>query len=181
MLIIACPCALGLATPIALLVGTGRGAQLGILIKGPEILESTRRSTPWCSTRRERVTTGRMALVDVVPETGTDPDELLRLAGALEDASEHPIARAISSGARARVGALGSVEGFRSTQGLGVQGVVDGHAVVAGRSQLLDDWALHPSPELDGARVEPRSPRAERSFSWDGTARCTGCWQSPTP
>ena len=169
VLIIACPCALGLATPIALLVGTGRGAQLGILIKGPEILESTRAIDTVVLDKTGTLTTGRMALVDVVPETGTDPDELLRLAGALEDASEHPIARAISFGARARVGVLGSVEGFRSTQGLGVQGVVDGHAVVAGRSQLLNDWALHPSPELDGARVDAESAgRTVVLVGWDG-------------
>src|SRR6185295_18165727 len=106
VLIIACPCALGLATPTALLVGTGRGAQLGILIKGPEVLESTRQVDTVVLDKTGTVTTCRMALVEVVPATGVDPDEVLRLVGALEDASEHPIAEAIADGARERVGSL---------------------------------------------------------------------------
>src|SRR5664279_725538 len=112
VLIIACPCALGLATPTALLVGTGRGAQLGILIKGPQILESTRRVDTIVLDKTGTVTTGRMRLVDALPTAGTDVTELLRLAGALEGASEHPIAAAIAAGARERVGSLPDVESF---------------------------------------------------------------------
>ena len=126
VLIIACPCALGLATPTALLVGTGRGAQLGILIKGPQILESTRQIDTVVLDKTGTVTTGRMSLVDVIPADGVDVDEVLRLAGALEDASEHPIAQAIAAGARDRVGTLPAVESFNNLEGLGVQGVVDG-------------------------------------------------------
>src|SRR5690606_18940188 len=127
VLIIACPCALGLATPTALMVGTGRGAQLGILIKGPEILESTRRVDTIVLDKTGTVTTGTMALTDVIPTAGTTVEEALRLAGSLEDASEHPIARAIADGARARGIELAPVESFTNTQGLGVSGVVDGH------------------------------------------------------
>ncbi len=153
VLIIACPCALGLATPTALLVGTGRGAQLGILIKGPQILESTRQVDTIVLDKTGTVTSGQMALVDVETVGGLDVDELLRLAGAVEDASEHPVARAIAAGARDRLGALPSVEGFRSTQGLGVQGVVDGRAVLAGRpSWLAAEWATAESPELTAVR-----------------------------
>ena len=121
VLIIACPCALGLATPTALMVGTGRGAQLGILIKGPEVLESTRRVDTIVLDKTGTVTTGQMALRDVVAAPGESADEVLRLAGALEDASEHPIARAIADGARERVGALPPVEDFANVEGLGVQ------------------------------------------------------------
>src|SRR3546814_8893504 len=115
--------------------GTGRGAQLGILIKGPEVLESTHQVDTIVLDKTGTVTTGRMALVEVVTTADTTADEALRLAGSLEDASEHPIARAIASGARERGIALAAVESFASTQGLGVQGVVDGHAVVAGRDR----------------------------------------------
>jgi len=154
VLIIACPCALGLATPTALMVGTGRGAQLGILIKGPQILESTRQVDTIVLDKTGTVTTGRMGLVDVVTEGTFDADELLRLAGAVEDASEHPVARAIAVGARDRVGALPPVEGFQSTQGLGVQGVVEGHAVLAGRpAWLAEEWAAAESPELTVQRT----------------------------
>jgi Cu+-exporting ATPase len=141
VLIIACPCALGLATPTALMVGTGRGAQLGILIKGPEVLESTRAVDTVVLDKTGTVTTGRMALLDVVAADGEDPDEVLRLAGALEDASEHPIARAVAAGASERVGALPHVAEFASVEGLGVRGVVDGHAVLVGRGRLLADWS----------------------------------------
>ena len=169
VLIIACPCALGLATPTALLVGTGRGAQLGILIKGPEVLESTRRVDTVVLDKTGTITTGRMSLVDVVATDGTDPDELLRIAAALEDASEHPIARAIAAAGVDRLGTLPAVESFQSTQGLGVQGVVDGHAVVAGRQQFLADWALHPDPELSAAKdaAEARGQTAVL-VGWDG-------------
>ncbi|MGI5196049.1 heavy metal translocating P-type ATPase [Streptomyces sp. CA-288835] len=137
VLIIACPCALGLATPTALMVGTGRGAQLGILIKGPEVLESTRRVDTVVLDKTGTVTTGRMQLQDVFPAPGTDKDELLRLAGALEHASEHPIAQAIAAGAAERVGNLPVPENFENVAGLGVQGVVDGHTVLVGREKLL--------------------------------------------
>ena len=117
VLIIACPCALGLATPTPCWSGTGRGAQLGILIKGPEVLESTRRVDTVVLDKTGTVTTGRMALVEVVPAAGDDPDEVLRLVGALEDASEHPIAEAIADGARARVGCAGAGRGLRRPRG----------------------------------------------------------------
>ncbi|HEV8115050.1 MAG TPA: heavy metal translocating P-type ATPase, partial [Acidimicrobiales bacterium] len=146
VLIIACPCALGLATPTALLVGTGRGAQLGILIKGPEVLESTQRIDTVVLDKTGTVTTGCMSLVAVVPGDGEDEGEALRLAGALEDASEHPIAQAVAAAARERHGDLPPVESFENKRGLGVQGVVEGHAVVAGRPSLLADWGA-PLPE----------------------------------
>src|SRR6266498_546836 len=133
VLIIACPCALGLATPTALLVGTGRGAQLGLLIKGPEVLESTRRVDTIVLDKTGTVTTGRMTLHAVHPATGVDPDELLRIAGALEAGSEHPIAAAITSAARARLGDLPPVEDFANSPGLGATGTVGSHAVVVGR------------------------------------------------
>jgi len=151
VLIIACPCALGLATPTALLVGTGRGAQLGILIKGPEVLESTRRVDTVVLDKTGTVTTGQMSLVDVhldAAATGTDrldEIEVLRLAGAVENASEHPIAAAVARGATDRVGKLPAVEDFTNIEGLGVQGVVDGHTVLVGRSALLEQRA-HPLP-----------------------------------
>ncbi|MDI3313105.1 MAG: heavy metal translocating P-type ATPase [Mycobacterium sp.] len=137
VLIIACPCALGLATPTALLVGTGRGAQLGILIKGPEVLETTRRIDTVVLDKTGTITTGTMTLLEVVAADGDQPDDVLRLAGALEDASEHPIARAIAKAARERFGELPAVEGFENLEGLGVQGVAGGHAVVIGRRRLL--------------------------------------------
>ena len=173
VLIIACPCALGLATPTALLVGTGRGAQLGILIKGPEVLEDTRAVDTIVLDKTGTVTTGRMRLVDVVPAAGTDPDELLRLAGALEDASEHPVGAAIADGARDRGHRLPPVESFAATRGLGVQGVVDGHAVAAGRvSWLSQEWALPVGPDLERARQAAESAgRTVVAVGWDGAAR----------
>jgi Cu+-exporting ATPase len=171
VLIIACPCALGLATPTALLVGTGRGAQLGILIKGPEILESTRRVDTVVLDKTGTVTTGRMALVEVVPAAGIDADEALRLAGSVEDASEHPIAQAIAAGARARGIELAPVESFDSTQGLGVQGVVDGRAVVAGRERFLADWGLTLPAELQAAKDDAEAAgRTPILVGWDGAA-----------
>jgi P-type Cu+ transporter len=140
VLIIACPCALGLATPTALLVGTGRGAQLGILIKGPEILESTRRVDTVVLDKTGTVTRGEMSLVDVALADGERRADVLRLAGALEDGSEHPIARAIAAAARHELGRLPAPEGFASREGLGVEGVVEGHGVVVGRPALLADW-----------------------------------------
>jgi Cu+-exporting ATPase len=172
VLIIACPCALGLATPTALLVGTGRGAQLGILIKGPEVLESTRRVDTVVLDKTGTVTTGRMALVGVHLAEGEDEEQLLRLAGGVEHASEHPVAAAVAEGARSRVGALPPVESFLSTEGLGVQGVVDGHAVVVGRPALLAEWSQHLSPELEAARAAAESAgQTVVAVGWDGAAR----------
>ncbi|MGW9024246.1 heavy metal translocating P-type ATPase [Streptomyces sp. NPDC055722] len=133
VLIIACPCALGLATPTALMVGTGRGAQLGILIKGPEVLESTRRIDTVLLDKTGTVTTGRMTLQGVYSAEDADEKEVLRLAGALEHASEHPIAQAIAAGAQERVGGLPEVEGFENVPGLGVRGRLEGHEVTVGR------------------------------------------------
>ncbi len=173
VLIIACPCALGLATPTALLVGTGRGAQLGILIKGPEILESTRRVDTIVLDKTGTVTTGAMRLVDVVAADGVEQVDVLRLAGALEDASEHPIAGAIADGARERVGTLPAVESFVATQGLGVTGVVDGHAVAAGRgSWLADEWSQPLDDSLAAAaRQAQAAGRTVVAVGWDGAAR----------
>src|SRR6476646_648233 len=122
------------------MVGTGRGAQLGLLIKGPEVLESTRAVDTIVLDKTGTVTTGRMSLVDVVAGQGEDADEVLRLAGALEDASGHAIARAIADAAAER-GPLPLVEDFTSLDGLGVQGVVDGHAVLVGRPRMLEQWS----------------------------------------
>ncbi|WP_084024007.1 heavy metal translocating P-type ATPase [Mycobacterium avium] len=172
VLIIACPCALGLATPTALMVGTGRGAQLGILIKGPEVLESTRRIDTIVLDKTGTITTGAMTLLDVLTADGEQPAEVLRLAGALEDSSEHPIAKAIVRGARDKLGDLPTVAGFANLQGLGVRGVVDGHAVVVGRRQLLADWS-QPLPEnltqwMRNAEAEGKTAVA---VSWDGKPR----------
>jgi Cu+-exporting ATPase len=144
VLIIACPCALGLAVPVSILSGTGRGAQLGILITGPEVLESTRKVDTIVLDKTGTVTTGRMTLVDVAVEPGESRDEVLRLAGSVEHASEHPIARAIAEAAPA----LSPVTAFVNEPGIGVRGVVDGHEVVVGRH------------ERDGIVV-----------SWDGVRR----------
>jgi len=172
VLIIACPCALGLATPTALLVGTGRGAQLGILIKGPEILESTRKVDTIVLDKTGTVTTGHMTLLDVIVAENTTEADVLRLAGALEDASEHPIAQAIAKGATQRVGELPRVESFENVEGRGVQGVVDGHAVVVGRPSLLVDWGLHLDPSLEHARIAAEGQgKTAVAIGWDGTAR----------
>ncbi|KRB38602.1 heavy metal translocating P-type ATPase [Microbacterium sp. Root180] len=172
VLIIACPCALGLATPTALLVGTGRGAQLGILIKGPEVLESTRAVDTVVLDKTGTVTTGRMALADVVAAAGTDRGELLRLAGALEHASEHPIAQAVARAAAAEVGALPVPESFESLPGRGVSGVVDGHAVIVGRASLLADWALRLPAELVAVtRDAERAGSTAVLAAWDGEVR----------
>jgi Cu+-exporting ATPase len=133
VLIIACPCALGLATPTALMVGTGRGAQLGIVIKGPEVLEQTKRVTTVVLDKTGTVTEGRMQLVDVLPANGAVRADVLRLAGGVEDASEHPIAQAVAAAARSELGSLPVVEGFASRPGIGVTGRVDGHDVTVGR------------------------------------------------
>jgi P-type Cu+ transporter len=172
VLIIACPCALGLATPTALLVGTGRGAQLGILIKGPEVLESTRRVDTVVLDKTGTVTAGQMSLVGVHVADGTDEDEVLRLAGALENASEHPIAAAISRGARERLGSLPAVEEFANLEGLGVQGVVDGHAVLVGRSALLEQWSQPLTGEMAAVKeLAETAGRTAIAVAWDGAAR----------
>ncbi len=170
VLIIACPCALGLATPTALLVGTGRGAQLGIIIKGPEVLESTRRVDTVVLDKTGTVTTGRMALTDVVAAAGVDPDLLLRLAGAVEHASEHPIGSAIAGAARERGGDLPDVESFEASRGLGVRGLVDGHVVVAGRVRwLAEEWALRlPAPLAEAVAAAESHGRTAVTVGWDG-------------
>ncbi|WP_316527250.1 heavy metal translocating P-type ATPase [Kitasatospora brasiliensis] len=171
VLIIACPCALGLATPTALMVGTGRGAQLGILIKGPEVLETTRTVDTVVLDKTGTVTTGRMTLLAVHTTAGTTEAEALRLAGAVEHASEHPIARAIAEAAAA-AGELPAVTEFRGIPGRGVQGVVAGHTVVAGRETLPVDRARHLPPPL--ARAKAAAEAAGRTavvVGWDGEAR----------
>jgi Cu+-exporting ATPase len=170
VLIIACPCALGLATPTALMVGSGRGAQLGLLIKGPEVLESTRRVDTVVLDKTGTVTSGEMALTEVALAAGEDRQEALRLVGAIEAASEHPIARAIA--AAAAEGSLPAVESFANREGLGVEGVVAGHALVVGRPALLADWAMHLPPELDAARAAAEGRGATAiAAGWDGRAR----------
>ncbi len=174
VLIIACPCALGLATPTALLVGTGRGAQLGILIKGPQVLESTRTIDTVVLDKTGTITSGRMTLADVFAAPGEDRAELLRLAGAVEHASEHPIAAAIATGARERLGGeLPAVRGFANHQGRGVSGVAAGHAVAAGRRNWLESKWAQPVP----AGLVARAGRAEAAgqttvyAGWDGRVR----------
>ncbi|MGI8411608.1 MAG: heavy metal translocating P-type ATPase [Solirubrobacteraceae bacterium] len=172
VLIIACPCALGLATPTALLVGTGRGAQLGLLIKGPEVLESTRRVDTIVLDKTGTVTAGKMSLVNIAVTPGLDPMQALRYVGALEDASEHPIARAIARAARAQLGALPAVEDFANRDGLGVQGVVDGHALVVGRLSLLADRGMPLPPGLEPAReAAQRDGETAVAAAWDGHAQ----------
>jgi len=172
VLIIACPCALGLATPTALLVGTGRGAQLGILIKGPEVLESTRRVDTIIVDKTGTVTTGQMSLLAVIAAPGEDRAQVLRLVGALEAASEHPIAKAIAQAAAEAAGGLPPVADFASSEGLGVQGVVEGHAVIAGRSTMLDNWALRLPVELLDAKEQAETDgRTAVVAGWDGAAR----------
>jgi Cu+-exporting ATPase len=174
VLIIACPCALGLATPTALLVGTGRGAQIGVLIKGPEVLESTRVVDTVVLDKTGTVTTGRMRLVDVVTGADVDASDLLRLAGAVEDASEHPIGRAIAAGATERLDIrLPMTQDFSSTQGRGVAGLVDGHAVVAGRPEwLATEWGQHLDAPLERAVAAAQAEgRTAVAVGWDGAAR----------
>ncbi|MEU4324100.1 heavy metal translocating P-type ATPase [Nonomuraea dietziae] len=168
VLIIACPCALGLATPTALLVGTGRGAQLGILIKGPEVLESTRKIDTVVLDKTGTVTEGKMTLTGVHLAEGEEREEVLRLAGALEHASEHPIAQAIARAADSEA----TVEDFANVEGLGVQGIVDGHAVLVGRPRLLAEWSQHLPEELTEAlEREQAAGRTAVAVGWDGKAR----------
>nr|WP_308376192.1 heavy metal translocating P-type ATPase [Streptomyces sp. ISL-99] len=173
VLIIACPCALGLATPTALMVGTGRGAQLGILIKGPEVLETTRKVDTIVLDKTGTVTTGRMTLLAVHTAPTTTETEVLRLAGALEHASEHPIAQAVAAGAAERTGgALPVPEDFANVPGLGVQGVVEGHAVLVGRGRLLAEWAMTLPVELERAKAAAEAAgRTAIAVAWDGEAR----------
>jgi Cu+-exporting ATPase len=188
VLIIACPCALGLATPTALLVGTGRGAQLGLLIKGPEILESTRRVDTIVLDKTGTVTTGQMSLVDVAV-SGVTVEDALFLAGSLEDASEHPVGRAVAAGARDNGIELAPVEGFASQQGLGVSGVVAGRSVVVGREQYVTEHLATGSAaaRTDAGAAEPVLPlppilaearaaavaagRTAALVGWDGAVR----------
>ena len=171
VLIIACPCALGLATPTALLVGTGRGAQLGIIIKGPEVLEATHAVDTIVLDKTGTVTTGRMELVSVTMVDGVDEAEVLGIVGALEAASEHPIGRAIAAAAQERIGRLPAVESFANRPGLGVEGVVDGHAAVAGRPTLLADHGLIVPRRLAEARAEAEATGSTPILAgWDGAA-----------
>ncbi|MGE7389416.1 heavy metal translocating P-type ATPase [Streptomyces sp. NPDC004126] len=172
VLIIACPCALGLATPTALMVGTGRGAQLGILIKGPEVLESTRRVDTVVLDKTGTVTTGRMTLTGVHAAEGVDEGELLRLAGALEHASEHPVARAIAAGAAGAGGELPAPASFENLAGLGVRGTVEGHEVLVGRERLLTDHGITLPAPLAAARSAAEAAGATVVLAaWDGAAR----------
>ena len=172
VLIIACPCALGLATPTALLVGTGRAAQLGIIIKGPEVLESTRQADTIVLDKTGTVTTGRMALVDVITGPGTSREDGLRVVGAVEDASEHPIAKAIAAAARVELGALAPVSSFASAQGLGVEGVVDGRAVVAGRPRFVAERGLALGAGLrDAVVAAEEAGRTAVVAGWDGAVQ----------
>ncbi|MEV2246435.1 heavy metal translocating P-type ATPase [Streptomyces sp. NPDC049970] len=172
VLIIACPCALGLATPTALMVGTGRGAQLGILIKGPEVLETTRGVDTVVLDKTGTVTTGRMTLLKVHTAEGAAESEVLRIAGALEHSSEHPIARAVAEAAAREVGELPAPEDFANIPGLGVQGVVDGHAVLVGRRRLLSERAVELPEELRNAEdLAEEQGRTVIAVAWDGEAR----------
>ncbi|MFI6948721.1 heavy metal translocating P-type ATPase [Streptomyces sp. NPDC050422] len=173
VLIIACPCALGLATPTALMVGTGRGAQLGILIKGPEVLETTRRVDTIVLDKTGTVTTGKMTLQTVHTADGVSETDVLRLAGALEHASEHPIAQAVATGATERTGTtLPTPEDFTNVPGLGVQGIVEGHAVLVGREALLAEWEIHLPEELARRKADAEAAgRTAIAVAWDGEAR----------
>jgi Cu+-exporting ATPase len=172
VLIIACPCALGLASPTALLVGTGRGAQLGLLIKGPEVLESTRRIDTVVLDKTGTVTTGETSVLAVHPAAGTDEAMVLRLAGALEDASEHPIAAAIAARARREATRLPAAEQFANHAGLGVEGLVEGHAVVVGRASFLAERGLRLPADLEARRREAEGQgRTTIAVGWDGAAR----------
>ncbi|MET7714469.1 heavy metal translocating P-type ATPase [Streptomyces sp. NPDC005407] len=172
VVIIACPCALGLATPTALMVGTGRGAQLGLLIRGPEVLESTRRIDTVVLDKTGTVTEGKMRLVDVIPADDEDEQEVLRLAGALEDVSEHPIAAAIANTARDRLGSLPAVTGFANTQGRGVTGQVEGRTVRAGRAAWLEEQDQVLPDELGRAQQKAEAEGRTVVFAaWDGRVR----------
>ncbi|MEO6866403.1 MAG: heavy metal translocating P-type ATPase [Gaiellales bacterium] len=172
VLIIACPCALGLATPTALLVGTGRGAQLGLLIKGPEVLETTRTVTTILLDKTGTITRGRMSLADVVMADGEQRAEVLAHAGALEDASEHPIARAIAAAARDELGTLPAVDGFEALAGLGVSGRVDGRSVLVGKRSLLAEHGITvPAQLTEAMQAAEQSGATAVLVAWDDAAR----------
>jgi Cu+-exporting ATPase len=171
VLIVACPCALGLATPTALLVGTGRGAELGILIKGPAVLESTKLIDTVVLDKTGTVTTGQMSLTRIVAADGEDEATVLRLAGAVEVNSEHPIARAIARAARQR-GDLPAATDFTPTSGLGVRGTVEGEAIVVGRPRMLMEWSLPLSGALNDALVQAQAHGDTAvAVGWGGCAR----------
>jgi P-type Cu+ transporter len=167
VLVIACPCALGLATPTALMVGTGRGAQLGIVIRGPEVLEQTRRVDTVVLDKTGTVTTGRMTLVGVVPADGESADEVLRLAAAVEAGSEHPIGRAVAAAASE----IPPVTDFGNDAGRGVHGVVEGHTVVVGRQILADRGAGIPSALAEAKADAEQGGRTVVPVGWDGVVR----------
>jgi P-type Cu+ transporter len=172
VLIIACPCALGLATPTALLVGTGRGAQLGLLIKGPEILESTRTVDTVVLDKTGTVTSGHMSLVDAVPAAGEGRAQVLAVAGAVEDGSEHPVGQAIARAAREQVGALPALQGFANHEGLGVEGTVDGRGVQIGRPAFIADRGLAVPEDLAAAQDAAVSKgRTAVVVAWEGQVR----------
>jgi len=172
VLIIACPCALGLATPTALMVGTGRGAQLGILIKGPQVLESTRRVDTVIVDKTGTVTTGVMTLDDVIAADGERTDEVLRIAGAVESPSEHPIARAIAAAARSKLGELPVTTSFENLRGLGVRGTVDGRAALVGRLRLFTEHGHEvPADVADAAQRAESDGRTVVAVGWDGRVR----------
>ncbi len=172
VLIVACPCALGLATPVAIMVGTGRGARLGILIKGVEVLERTRKITTVVFDKTGTLTRGEMAVTDVVPGDGTDQGQLLRRAGAAEADSEHPIGTAITAAARERVGELPRVSGFEAVAGHGVRAEVDGEPVWVGRRRLIEEAGLTlPTEILEVAQRLEHAGRTAVFAGWDGRAR----------
>ncbi|MEW1691660.1 heavy metal translocating P-type ATPase [Streptomyces sp. NPDC091265] len=173
VLIIACPCALGLATPTALMVGTGRGAQLGILIKGPEVLETTRRIDTIVLDKTGTVTTGKMTLLAIHTTPDTTETHALHLAGALEHASEHPLAQAVTTAATDRTTTpLPTPDHFTNIPGLGVQGTIEGHTVLVGREQLLAQWDIHLPVELARRKAEAQAAgRTAIAVAWDGEAR----------
>jgi Cu+-exporting ATPase len=168
VLIIACPCAMGLATPTAILTGTGRGAQLGIVISGPEVLESTRTVDTIVLDKTGTLTTGRLSLTEVIAAPGETEAELLRLAGALESGSEHPIAAAITAAADSH---LPEVTGFTSYPGLGARGVVDGHTVRAGRRDWLESSWTVPEPLAARAAAAEAAGQTAVFAGWDGQVR----------
>jgi len=172
VLVVACPCALGLATPTALLAGVGRGAELGILVKSAQVLESARRIRTVVLDKTGTLTTGTMAVCDIVTAAGTGGEEALLLAGAVEDGSEHPIGQAIAREATARIGALPPVTGFASLPGAGVRGTADGRAITVGRDRLFAELSL---AVPDGLRravdAAEAAGRTAVLAGWDGQAR----------
>ena len=172
VLIIACPCALGLATPAALMVACGRGAQLGIFIKRYEALESSRAADTAVLDKTGTVTTGVMAVTGVQPTSGTGRDLLLRYAGAVEQASEHPVAAAISGAARAELGPLPQAAGFTATPGLGARGSVDGHEVIIGRGDLFRQLQITvPAAVADQCQRWEQAGHTTVLAGWDGQVR----------